>query len=104
MSNFTPKRAVEVEIFTVNFAPLLAPGETLLAGSAVWTISPVDGQDPGAGAMIVGAASITGALVSQMIGGGVPDVRYAPICTVQTSLGQKLVLPDYGDGQLEITL
>jgi hypothetical protein len=54
--------------------------------------------------MIVGAASIDGGKVSQMIGSGVPGVRYAPICTAQTSNGQTLILPEYGNGQLEVTL
>lgn len=103
MSNFSSKRAGETEIFTVDFAPRLLPGETLVDGSAVWTITPVDGEDPSTSAMIVGSASISGTTSSQKIGGGLPDVRYAPICTVQTSLGQTLILPDYGDGQLEIT-
>jgi hypothetical protein len=39
-----------------------------------------------------------------MIGSGVPGVRYAPICTAQTSNGQTLILPEYGNGQLEVTL
>lgn len=100
--NFTPMRVTEAEIFTVDFSALLAPGETI--SSSVWAITVVDGQDPAAAAMIVGAASISGATSSQLIRGRVPGVRYAPICTVQTSLGQTLVLPEYGAGMLEVTL
>jgi hypothetical protein len=102
MSDFSPKRAGESEVFTVDFAPLLAPGETVT--SAAWSITPIDGQDPSAASMIVGAASVDGGKVSQMIGSGVPGVRYAPICTAQTSNGQTLILPEYGNGQLEVTL
>jgi len=54
--------------------------------------------------MIQGQAVINGSAVSQIITGGVPGVRYAPICTAQTSAGQTLVLPVYGDGQVEVTL
>lgn len=100
--NFTPKRATEIEVFTVDFAPLLAVGETI--NSPVWTITAVDGQDPAAADMITNGASINNTTVSQMIKGGVPGNRYAPVCTVQTSLGQTLVLPEFGDGQLDITL
>lgn len=100
--NFDPKRTAEKEVFTVDFAPLLPDGVTLM--SAAWSISPVAGSDPNAASMIVGAASIAGSLVSQMIGGGLPGMRYAPICTAQDSRGQTLVLPESGDGLLEITL
>lgn len=99
--NFTPKRASESEIFTVDFAPLLAPGETISSPS--WTVTVVDGQDPSVNAMISGAASISGTTVSQLIRSGVPGQRYAPVCTVQTSLGQTLVLPEVGQGELYIS-
>jgi hypothetical protein len=100
--NFTPKRSTETEIFTVDFAPLLAVSETI--ASAVWTSTVVDGIDPSPNTTIQGIASISGTKVSGKITAGVPGVRYAPICTAQTSLGQTLVLPEYGQGQLEITL
>lgn len=100
--NFAPKRAAETEVFTVDFVNKLLPGETIT--SATWSITPVDGADPSASAMIQGAASVNGSAVSQIITGGVPGVRYAPTCTAQTSAGQTLVLPVYGDGQLSVTL
>lgn len=96
--NFDPKRAGEKEIFTVDFSSRLAPGVTI--SSPVWSIAPVDGADPAAASMIIGAASISGSTSSQIIGGGVPGMRYAPICTVQTSDGQTLVEPPYGQGLL----
>lgn len=98
--NFTPKRANESEVFTVDFAPLLALGETI--SSPVWTITAVSAQDAAASAMIAGPASINGTTASQMIRGGVPGVRYAPVCAVQTSLAQTLVLPEVGQGELYI--
>lgn len=100
--DFTPKRATETEVFTVEFANLLAAGETIQ--SAVWTSSAVaGGVDPNANATIQGSASITGSKVSTKITAGLPGIRYAPICTAQTNL-QTLVLPEYGMGQLEVTL
>jgi hypothetical protein len=100
--NFTPKRAAEVEIFGVDFADELAPGETIT--SAAWSMMPVDGVDPDANTMIQGSEQMIGSISAQRIGGGVPGVRYAPICTAQTSFGQTLVLPEFGQGQLEVTL
>lgn len=102
MSNFSPMRVGEKEVFTVDFAPLLSAGETI--NSPVWTMTVVSGQDPNASAMISGTASISGTTASQMIQALVPGVRYAPKCTVQTSQGETLILPEYGDGLLEVTL
>lgn len=99
--NFTPKRFNEVEVFTVDFSLLLASGETI--SSAAWSITVVQGADANAATMIQGAASISGSKVSQKISGGVPGARYAPTCTVQTSNGQTLVLPDAGLGHLSVT-
>lgn len=96
--NFDPKRASEAEIFTVDFGPRLASGVTI--SSPVWSITPVDGSDPSAGSMIIGSAAISGTTSSQIIGGGVPGIRYAPTCTVQTSDGQTLIEPPYGQGLL----
>lgn len=105
--NFSPKRAAETEIFTVDFANSLAPGETILvdAGHApIWTATVAAGQDATPNAIVQGAASVSGSKVSALLTAGVPGVRYAPICTAQTSLGQTLVLPEYGDGLLDVTL
>lgn len=101
MSNFTPKRASEQDVFTVDFAALLAPGETIQ--QANWSITPVDGIDPAAAAMIFGPAGIEDSEVSQMIVGGVAQVTYSPICTAQTSTGRTLVLPDPNNGLLYVT-
>jgi hypothetical protein len=100
--NFSPKRAIETEIFTVDYVNNLAAGETIL--SAVWTSTVAAGADASPNATIQGAASISGTKVSTKITAGLPGVRYAPICTAQTSLGQVLVLPEYGDGLLDVTL
>jgi hypothetical protein len=99
--DFTPKRAIEQEVFTVNFVNKLLPGETIQ--SAVWSVTVAAGTDANPSAMIQGAAAINGSAVSQIITGGVPGVRYAPICTAHTAT-QVLVLPVYGDGLLEVTL
>jgi hypothetical protein len=100
--NFSPKRAAETEIFAVDYAALLAPGETI--SSPVWSIAPAVGQDENAGSMLVGRAAFSGTIAAQIIRGGVPGVEYAPVCTVQTSFGQTLALPDVDEGHLYISL
>ena len=101
MMDFTPKRAGEVEVFTVDFSPLLATGETVTA--ATWTNTVMRGTDATPNTMIQGAATITGNKVSQLIKGGITGNQYAPVCTAMTSAGQTLILPEYGNGQLLIT-
>lgn len=98
--DFSPKRAMEVEVFTVDFSALLGTGETIT--SAVWTCSVKEGADASASSMIRGSASVSGAKVSQSIGGGVAGVFYAPICTATTSAGQTLILPEPGYGLLSV--
>jgi hypothetical protein len=99
--DFTPKRVGETEIFTVDFVDLLAQGETITTAS--WSITVLQGADPAPEAMLSGVASITGTKVSQMLTGGLPSVFYAPVCTVTTSTGQTLELPEYGNGALHVT-
>lgn len=99
--DFSPKRAGEIEVFTVDFAPLLGQGETIT--SASWSCSVREGVDADAASMIRGTASINGAQVSTKIGGGRAGVFYAPVCTAQTSAGQTLCLPEYGYGLLRVT-
>lgn len=105
MGNFVPKRAGETKLYMVDFADDLLPGETIT--SAVWTVTVAStgNIDPNPNAMVQGSASPNGSQVIQMLTGGVPGVRYAPICTAQTSLGETLIRPKtYGDGLLEVTL
>lgn len=99
--NFSSKRAAEVQIFSVDFSPVLATGETLLA--AVWAVSVLSGTDATPQSMVTGAASIAGSVVSQKLQGGVAGVNYAPVCTVTTSLGQTLMVPEPGNGALFVT-
>jgi hypothetical protein len=100
LKNFSPKRSIEREVFTVDFTGALPDGDTIVF--AEWQIVAVDGTDESAATMIHGAADIDGALVSQVIGGGVGGVTYAPICIAQTSRQETLVLPDDGSGHLYV--
>lgn len=98
---WTPKRAGETEIFTVDFVNLLGAGETIV--SALWSNSVIRGTDPLPSAMIQGAATITGTKVSQKITAGVLSNLYSPVCTATTSLGQVLILPESGNGLLHVS-
>ncbi|PUA17275.1 hypothetical protein [Glaciimonas sp. PCH181] len=98
MSDFTPKRVGETEIFSVDYAALLGIGETIT--SATWTNNVRVGADPSPGAMIQGVASISGSIVSQRLTGGIGWVRYSPICTAVTSTGQTIILPEPNQGTL----
>ena len=101
MTDFTSKRVGETEVFTVDYTKNLSVGETIL--SAVWTNSVKTGTDASPGSMIQGVATITGALVSNKITGGIAGVYYTPICTATTSLGQVITLPEPPNGQLLVT-
>jgi hypothetical protein len=96
--NFSPKRSAERDVFTVDFGPILAPGETIV--TAEWSITVARRNDPHPEAMIEGDCTITGTKVSQVIVSGVPGTTYAPFCAAQTSAGRQLILPDPGFGLL----
>jgi hypothetical protein len=103
---WTAKRVGEAEAFTADFAggqfPRLGTGETITPGTAVWSCAAVIGVDANAQAMVSGGSTITGAKVTQMITGGVSGVTYQLTCTVQTSAGQALTLPDINEDRLYV--
>lgn len=100
--NFTPKRAAEKTVLTVDYSTCneLGPGETI--ATAVWSNGVVIGTDPSPSAMIDGAAQINGLQVLQSVIGGVQNCTYAPICTATTSSGKVIVLPDPSVGFLQV--
>lgn len=92
-----PKLDSASEIFTADYTDILESGETI--NSAVWSSTPVNGSDSSASSMILGAPTISGSLVSQMIQGGKAGTTYNILCLASTSTGQKL--PKYA--QLLVT-
>jgi len=100
-SNFSPMRVTEVEVLTIDFGPALAPGETII--SASWSNAVSSGDDPNPNAMMQNRCTISGAKVSELFSAHVPGVIYTPTCTVQTSAGQTIILPEYGSGSLYVT-
>lgn len=82
-----------ITISSFDFISRLLQGETI--STAVVTNSVYTGVDPTPSAMINGAASFSGSVVSQSITGGVVGVIYALKCTITTSGGQTLQLTAY---------
>lgn len=98
--NYSPMRVGELEVISVDFAPsqCLAAGETI--SDATWSILRADGGSAPAN-MLVNPSSIAGTTCSIYIR-GVERGTYAPLCTVTTSRGQTLKLPDPGRGLLSV--
>lgn len=101
-TDFYPMRAQEVEVITIDFGPALAEGETIV--TATWSNTVIEGIDPDPTSIIKRRSTVTGAMVSELFAPVIPGVTYAPVCTVQTSGMQTLILPEYGHGRLEVTL
>lgn len=76
-----------------NFTSQLAVGETI--SSATVTASVYTGVDANPSAIISGSATISGAVVSQKITGGVLGVIYELLCAAVTSAGQTIQLAGY---------
>lgn len=98
--NYSPMRVDEVEVIAVDFssAQCLAAGETI--NDATWSITRADGSAAPAG-MLINPQSIAGTICSIYIR-GVERGTFAPVCTVTTSRGQTLKLPDPGAGLLSV--
>lgn len=76
-----------------DFTSALASTETI--SSKVCTASVYSGTDPSPAALIAGAASSSGAVVTQKIIGGLAGVIYELACTITTSTGQTIQLVGY---------
>lgn len=72
-----------------NFASNLAAGETISSASTTATV--YSGTDASPSSIISGAASISGATVTQVITGGVAGVIYLLTCTATSSASQAMV-------------
>lgn len=90
---FPPKRLGESLTLTFDFTSRLAASETI--STKVVTCTTWSGTDASPSSMISGAASSSGAIVSQLIIGGVAGVTYYLTCTITTSAGQTLILSGF---------
>lgn len=87
------KRASEIRNEVFDFTSLLASGETL--STATTTATVYSGTDASPSSVISGAASISGAKVTQKLTAGTLGVTYLITCTVTTSTSQTLVLEGF---------
>jgi len=83
----------ETKTVTFDFTSQLAVGETISTKSC--TAAVYSGTDASPSSIISGAASSSGAVVSQNITGGVAGVIYTVVCTITTSAGQTLMLAGF---------
>jgi len=90
---FPPKAPNEVQTYSFDFTSRLAASETI--STKVVTASVYSGTDASPESIIYGAASSSGAIVSQKIGAGVLGVTYLLVCSITTSTGQVLQLGAY---------
>lgn len=84
------KAPTEIVPLTFDFAADIATAATVTVVSVA--VSVITGTDPTPANILQGAATASGATVTQWITGGVDGVRYKILCTVNASDGQRLVL------------
>ena len=76
-----------------DFTSQLAVSETI--STATTTATVYSGTDATPSGLISGAASISGAKVTQMLTDGTLGVTYLVVCTITTSTGQTLKLQGF---------
>lgn len=90
---FQPKQVGESANYKFDFISRLAVGETITTQSVTATVW--SGTDPDPAAIISGAATASGTIVTQKITGGVAGTIYKLVCQVTTSASQTLQLVGY---------
>lgn len=88
--SFSPKIETERDYFGVDWTDELDDGETLSAASVTMAVKRGSGRDSSPSSMVSGSAAISGAVVSQLLIGGVAGVDYEFRCRVTTSAGRTL--------------
>lgn len=92
-SQTPPKRVGETAPVTFDFTSSLALAETISTQVVAATV--YSGTDANPSAIISGAASASGKIVSQNITAGISGVIYQLLCTITTSLGKTLQQASY---------
>lgn len=87
------KRPGETGPAVFDFTSSMAASETISTQSVAASV--YSGVDANPSAIISGAASASGKLVSQSITGGVSGVIYQLVCTITTSLSKTLQQSSY---------
>ena len=81
---FSYKLTTENELFTFDYSPIIASGETI--STATCNVEVKDGSDSNPSAILVGSPAISGSQVVQRIYGGVSGTTYRLEMTITTSL------------------
>lgn len=87
------KKVGETANVTFNFAASLAASETISTQTVTATV--YSGVDASPSALISGAATASGVVVTQKLTLGVSGVIYQLLCSITTSLGQTLQQSSY---------
>ena len=87
------KRPTELGPVTFDFSQSLAAGETISTQVVAATV--YSGTDANPSAIISGAATVSGKVVSQKLTGGVSGVLYQLVCTITTSAGNTFTQDSY---------
>jgi hypothetical protein len=100
--SFSYKLTTESELFTFDFSQILVAGETI--SSASCSIQAINGTDPSANSMLVGAPYYVTPKATQRISGGVSEVTYRLVMTITTSNSNTYTgvgdLPVYDPGSI----
>lgn len=100
LTDFSPKRAAETVILTVDFVNLMTAGSVIV--HADWVNTVTFGIDPNVNLTTIGVPTFSGTRVSHLVTGGVVGVVYTPRVTIKTDDDQVFILPDPGTGALAI--
>lgn len=76
MKPLDEKAPVENPVVTFDFTGELGP----ITGTPVITVTPINGADPGAMAMLSGAFQISGSTVLQRVVNGLDNINYKLYC------------------------
>lgn len=85
-----PKLSGDIANVTFDFTSRLGASETISTQSVAASV--YSGTDATPSGLISGAATASGAVVTQKLTGGVVGVIYELLCTITTSAGQTLVM------------
>ena len=92
-AELSPKLVSEVKDYTFDFTSNLAVGETISTQVVVATT--YSGTDASPSSTVSGAATASGAVVTQEVTAGTEGVIYKLVCTITTSTGQTLEQAGY---------
>ena len=88
-----PKLVSDTLNYQFDFTSRLSVGETITTQTV--TASVYSGVDASPSSIVSGSATQSGAVVTQLITGGVGGVVYELKCAITTSLGQTPILSSY---------